>query len=339
MRSLPASLYLVLLSMATFIQCQVKGSNKDKGEVFIPGFFNSVYSDQILDFDLTFEWDSLAAHLDAEEKIPAVLTINNILSDSIEISGRGVTRKKICDFPPLHVNFSSRLRQKYHWGKYKKYKLVTHCNDQQDPGELVLKEFLVYQLYNMLTPHSLRVQLCRVNYDAGHGQSKHYAFIIEDEDEMAERLGGEIIKEKDGPIKQVNKKEYQKLVLFQYMIGNTDWNLTRRHNVRFISLPHDPFAVPVPYDFDYSGLVNAPYASPHSSLPINHVTQRLWQYRGTSEDDFSEVKQLFLVKKDSFIAAINTQVGLGDVLKKEMTDYILSFYREMESDSWPTNSI
>ncbi|MCB0669946.1 MAG: hypothetical protein KDC80_29170 [Saprospiraceae bacterium] len=332
MRSQPTIRYIFLLGCFFYcIHCQTPGRSEEVLQRDDPGFFGSIFSEKMLDFDLTFDWDSLTGHLESEEKVPAILHIGDYIFDSIEISGRGVTRKKICEFPPLHLNFSSKIRDKYHWGKYKKYKLVTHCNAENDPGDLVLREFLVYRLYNILTPFSLRVQLCQVMYKTGRPEIKHYAFIIEDDDEMADRLQSEILKEKDGAVKQIDKREYQKLVMFQYMIGNTDWNLSQRHNIKFLTRADNLFAIPVPYDFDYSGIVNAPYATPYPSLPIKNVRERLWQYRGREDDDFSEIEQIFRDNKTAFISQIDSLDALSEEMRKEMINYLLSFYEELEA--------
>lgn len=310
--------------------CRTEGSAEETKTVYKPGFVNSILSDTIIDIELSFNWDSLLKHRDDETRISAEMKIGSLDFFPLEISSRGVTRKKICDFPPLHIYLPGSVREEYNWGKHKKYKLVTHCNSVDRFDESLLKEFLVYQLYNQLTPYGFEVQLCRVQYLTNSDTSQHLAFLVEDEDEMAERLGGEIMKEKDGAVKQVSKEHYQQLVCFQYMIGNTDWNLARRHNIKFIDQPDNANAIAVPYDFDYSGLVNAPYAVPHPSLPIKQVTERFWQYRGA--DDLTRVFHFFMERKPVLLSLIEKNILLPDPAKREMTEYLLSFYEEWESN-------
>ena len=73
------------------------------------------------------------------------------------------------------------------------------------------------------------------------------------------------------------------VALFEYMIGNTDWAVTVSHNTRLMLSKDDTLSKPyvVPYDFDYSGLVNTYYSIPDEKLEIETVTQRV--YRGYPE--------------------------------------------------------
>jgi hypothetical protein len=295
-----------------------------------PGFFSVVESDSILDIGIVFNMEELMQHREDEGKISAVLEIGNQWSFPARISSRGITRKKICDFPPLHLYLPDSICRKMGWGPYRKYKLVTHCN--LDPGyqEVLFREYLTYQLYHELTPIALRAQLCRIGYQTEADTSLQYAFLLEDDDEMASRVGGNLMKDDAGNISQIHKVQYQNLVMFQYMIGNTDWNLGRRHNMMFVKVDSVPYPMPVPYDFDYSGLVNAPYAVPHPSLPIKNVRERFWQYRGKETDDFKGSIDLFLSKKDDFIQTISQFNLMTDASKQSLIQYIESFYDELE---------
>jgi hypothetical protein len=67
------------------------------------------------------------------------------------------------------------------------------------------------------------------------------------------------------------------VALFEFMIGNTDWFIQNRHNLEFVVVPGHNLLVPIPYDFDYSGLVNAPYAVHHTSLELPSVEIRYYQ--------------------------------------------------------------
>ena len=61
--------------------------------------------------------------------------------------------------------------------------------------------------------------------------------------------------------------------VFQYMVGNTDWSMVRFHNVEVSRTPRGVY-VPVPYDFDWTGLVSTRYARPNEGLGIRSVRQR-----------------------------------------------------------------
>lgn len=320
----------IILCFSLFFTCQSDRPKNRPGKTG-PGFFSAIKVDSILDLTLTFDYDELGRHRDDEKKIDAALKIGNQLSFPVRIGSRGVTRKKICDFPPLHIYLTDSISQRWGWGSYKKYKLVTHCMHADGTEDLLLKEYLAYQLYNLITPTSLRVQLCRVLYKTELDTSRHLAFLIEDDDEMASRINAKLLKENDGDISQINKLHYQNLVMFQYMIGNTDWNLPRRHNMRFVLPENSQHALPVPYDFDYSGLVNAPYAFVHPSLPVKSVRERFWQYRGNASDDFRKTVDLFISKKSDVLKSINDLNLIADSTRQSIITYISSFYEEIES--------
>ncbi len=320
----------IILCVSLFFTCQSDKPNTRPGKT-ASGFFSAIRVDSILDLTLTFDSHELAQHRDDEKRIDAGLKIGNQLSFPVRIASRGVTRKKICDFPPLHIYLTDSICQKWGWGSYKKYKLVTHCMVGDGKEDLLLKEYLAYQLYNLITPVSLRVQLCRVLYQTESDTSRHLAFLIEDDDEMASRRNAKLLKENDGDISQIDKLHYQNLVMFQYMIGNTDWNLTKRHNMRFVQPDSSQYALPVPYDFDYSGLVNAPYAFVHPSLPVKSVRDRFWQYRGNASDDFRKTVDLFISKKSDILKSVNDLNLLADSTRQSIVTYISSFYEEIES--------
>ena len=61
------------------------------------------------------------------------------------------------------------------------------------------------------------------------------------------------------------------------MIGNTDWNLDKSHNIELIRPASGGAPIPVPYDFDWSGLIAPPYARPNQMLGIGSVKQRLFR--------------------------------------------------------------
>ncbi len=63
---------------------------------------------------------------------------------------------------------------------------------------------------------------------------------------------------------EINSLDADRIALFMYMIGNTDWRIKGGHNIKFIKpLTHKILQVtPVPYDFDHSGFINTGYAKP-----------------------------------------------------------------------------
>jgi len=253
---------------------------------------------------------------------------SNVVYD-IKVKPRGVTRKQICDFPPLKIKFSKTDLEANGMDGYKTLKLVTHCKEGEDFEQVLLKEYTAYKMYNVLTEKSFRVQLVKITYEDANQEiepSTHYGFLIENKQELADRIGAEL-KEKDNSIlTQIDANQYRLFTLFQYMIGNTDWNLSKQHNVKLLIENEKISPLPVPYDFDFAGLVNAPYATPYSTLPIENVKQRFFQFKGNRNTDFRSTYDLFNAKKAE-IMCLHTDFNLLDEpVKIEMTNYLKAFF-------------
>ncbi len=126
--------------------------------------------------------------------------------------------------------------------------------------QYLLMEYLVYQMYNQISDHSFRTRLLKITYTDSaqkYEPVEKYGFLIEDEDMMAERLGGEI-----NPLRlhpdATNQSETGPMAIFQYMIGNTDWSIPNQHNVKMLQgASTRPIAIP--YDFDWSGFIAPGY--------------------------------------------------------------------------------
>ncbi|MEM6376866.1 MAG: hypothetical protein AAF705_01560, partial [Bacteroidota bacterium] len=123
---------------------------------------------------------------------------------------------------------------------------------------------------------------------------------------------------------KIPSEDYQRLALFQYMIGNTDWNLHKQHNIKWLRTKDG--AIPVPYDFDYSGLVNAPYAKPHPSLPIDSVRERFLQYRGKDLQALEGMRSEIRQKQATLIQTCEQFKALSAEEKEELLNYLDGFF-------------
>ncbi len=272
----------------------------------------------------------------------AQLKVNNLDGTSdeygVEVKMRGVNRKEVCDFPPLKLKFDQGELKNKNLSDYKTLKLVTHCKEGANFEQLILKEYLAYKLYNSITDKSFQVQLVKIKYvDTKSTQpaEEHYGFIIENKKQMADRLDADLEKKSEEPLKGVDAEQYRLFTLFQYMIGNTDWNLSKQHNIKMLSAGDTHGPIPVPYDFDYSGLVDAPYAKPYPTLPIDDVKERFFQFRGKKGTDLSPIFDLFKAKKRELISLCNDFDLLDEKVKREAINYLDSFYQliEMSKDN------
>jgi hypothetical protein len=198
--------------------------------------------------------------------------------------------KRNCNFPPLRLDVPTGQMEGTVFEGQDKLKLVSPCNDGSDTYQnYVFDEYLAYRVLNTLTPESFRVRLVEITFEDVEGDydtRTKYGFLIEDEDRMAERLRG-TLQEVTQFHPARSFAEYSTLVaLFNYMIANTDWSAVYFHNVKLVRTEEGRYLT-VPYDFDFSGAVNARYAVVDPSLQdrIGRVTQRI--YRGFCRDELT----------------------------------------------------
>lgn len=205
---------------------------------------------------------------------------DGVLPVRVQTRGNFRNDPKNCDFPPLRLNFKKEDVPGTLFHNQDKLKLVTHCQRKAANQENVYKEYLAYRIYHRITPVSFRVRLASLTYrEAASDEGDTYpAFIIEDDERMAARNGAVLY---DGPaVHQLVMDPHlvTTMAVFQYLIGNLDWSVWGRHNMEILVLSDRKTTAPVPYDFDFSGLVNAAYAEPPSQVDVPSVRER--QYRG-----------------------------------------------------------
>ncbi|MCB0585368.1 MAG: hypothetical protein KDD06_08605 [Phaeodactylibacter sp.] len=302
--------------------------------------FDHLFRNDVLEFTLETDLAELIENRRTEDYLPAVFTFKDAKGQEhiqeIKVKPRGKFRRRICNFPPLMLNFSKgTLEKEGYIPEFDKLKLVTHCiDDKFESKEQVMKEYLAYQLYREITGLSYRVQLAKVTYIDSKGSLsniRRYGFVIEDTDEMARRLGGEECEDCRGlSSAELAQRAENQMAVFQYMIGNTDWDLNMIRNVKMVK-PRDGGAViPVPYDFDFAGLVDAPYAIPNSDIGQLTIRQRVFQGRKVSRQLLEDTLRLFLAKKSELMATVDGFRELGRDTRRNIGKYLETFFRDAE---------
>ena len=247
-------------------------------------------SSEVLDITMTGDFRKILNNREGEAKYyPVTLTYadenNNPSSILIKVKTRGHFRRERsnCSFPPLLLSFPVASADSSFFPKASSLKLVMPCRGQ----EFIVHEWLVYQLYNLITPQSFRARLVRVNLSDLKNKkmtSPVYAILLEDEKQMAKRNNMLLVKRKIKP-QQTVAEPFLRTAVFEYLIGNTDWSVEFLQNIKLIAADSLAKPVAVPYDFDLSGIVNSPYAKPAPELELNSVRQR--RYRGYCIKDLS----------------------------------------------------
>ena len=273
---------------------------------------------------------------DERKEHPALLRFSNGTdsgSVKVDLRTRGIFRLKNCSFPPIRLDLPTSKVANTVFAGQDKIKLVTHCRADRLYERNLLKEYALYRVFNVVTDTSFRVRLAHVTYiDTTRADTiVRYAVLVESDREIGQRLGAAVVNQHNVH-DMVTDPFYMTLVaLYQYLIGNTDWSVWGQHNIAVFSdtASHKLFAIP--YDYDFSGAVNAPYASPPEQLPIKTVRERL--YRGYCQPDSILGRALarFRDAKDSIYAAVRAVTQLDERERRAMLSYFDDFFRTVEN--------
>jgi hypothetical protein len=267
----------------------------------------------------------------------------NPLIVPLQARTRGIWRLRMCDFPPLRLNFSGETSKGSIFHKLDKPKLVSYCQDNDSYEQYILQEFQLYRIYQLLTPVSHKARLLRLTYaDSASGKvrAKRYGFVLEEPKAIAARLGGKVVEQTGATAGDLDADQDALLGVFQYLIGNTDFSIAGLHNVELL-FKEDGTVLPIAYDFDFAGAVNARYAVPDSSLRIPNVRRRLFRGYCVDAASYARAFALFTEKKPQIYALYADEIGkLIDVgTVKETLRYFDEFYETISDPRSARRSI
>ncbi len=263
-------------------------------------------------------------------------------SDSLQvgIKGRGNYRMRECYFPPLWIKIKKKDAKNTVFEGNKKLKLVLPCENRESSNDLILKEFLCYKLYEVITSNAFLTRLVHVDItEQRKNKSKTNSvkgIFIEDVDKAAERLHAKALKNVKIVPGALNDTSAARFELFEYLISNTDWSVVYQHNSKLFVQPDNHF-FSIPYDFDMSGVVNAPYAVVSEvggeQLDASHVTERLYRGYCRSVPVMQYVRNEFLSKEQQLMAVPDQLKGdLSDKEIKSIKNYLQEFFDVLKSD-------
>jgi len=306
-------------------------------------------SDDVIRITIRGPVDTIAkAPEESQASYPGELIVSGT-SDAlpIQLAQRGITRRKgdVCQFPPLRVTFNQPPPAGSLFAGQRRLKLVTHCRASEGFQQYVLMEYATYRLYNQLTPMSIRARLAKIDYvDAGGKPiTSRVGFFLEDIDDVARRNG--MREAKMGtriPVTQLSPADSGRVGVFQYMIGNLDWAMQAGppgdnccHNSQLIGASggSSPALVPVPYDWDFSGLVDAPYATAPDSINVTTVRQR--RYRGFCRHN-AEARAAIAdarARQAPLMATFAAVPGMDPRTAKKATAYLGGFFADIATDA------
>jgi hypothetical protein len=249
---------------------------------------------------------------------------------SVNIRTRGHSRRmsSTCTFAPLRIEFPAKADGTVFEG-HKSLKLGTHCRDVDSYEQYVYREYLVYKIFNRVTARSFRARLANATYIDAESKkpvASRAGLFLEDDDDVARRLGGLTTELQGMTFAHVDPETMTTLSLFEYMIGNTDMSLLKLHNIILVRAANG-VAYPVPYDFDYSGLVNARYAIPAKALNLATVRDRLYRGPCLKQDDLTPILASFKAMRDNIMSLYDSIPALEDGYRKDAKNYLDGFFK------------
>ncbi len=251
----------------------------------------------------------------------------------VSLRRRGNNRLKNCYFPPLKVKIKKSDSEHILFEGHKNFKIVLPCLLQNDNNDNIIKEYLAYKFYEIISPYHFKSRLLDIVFEEErNNKTKSHqlkGILVEDDKVVAKRFEGKVYDRAMHPKNQEALSSIRN-ALFQYMIGNTDFSQAYQHNIKVIYINKE--MVPIPYDFDMSGFVNCSYAVVSQiqgeSLAMSSVRER--KYRGFARELslFEQVRQEFIDNRQRLLSVLDDNASFFDDPKEFNTakDYIISFF-------------
>jgi hypothetical protein len=294
-------------------------------------------------FELTLSSDFKALNKDrnpeSKKRYPGELRVTNaagaLVKLPVQLSARGHLRRmaRTCDYVPIRIEFPKTGVGGTVFARQEALKLVVQCAKGSDFEQYLLKEYLAYRLSNVITHKSFRARVAKVNYvDHATGQSTgtRHAMFIEDETDVARRMEGRVVALPRLLFKDVASDTLMPMMMFEYMIGNTDFSIYALHNVRLVQRP-DKSIHPVPYDLDITGLVHPPYAAPDRALMISSVRDRLYRGPCKRPEQVDPHVANFTAKKEILLAMPDSIPGLDKSSRQDTKSYLEDFFSAIKT--------
>jgi hypothetical protein len=315
-----------------------------------PAFAKPLFAaDQPIHIAIQAPLQNLIQNRGSKSIITGTLTDPNGQNLPVSLSLRGITRRSsdICDFPPIRVVFTTPPAATSVFAGQKKLKLVTHCKNSPSFQQYLLLEYSAYKMYNLLTPHSFRVRLANIDYRDASGRPivSRVGYFLEELSEVAHRNGlRETHAPERFPVPDLNPADAGRYAMFEHMISNHDWSMHAGpagkaccHNAELIGALAPGSVVPIPYDFDFSGFVDTPYATPPEELNISSVRQRF--YRGYCVHNAAAAAAAVQMRaaRPQMLAVLSSTLGLDPRTQQKAASFLDQFFTQIATDEGVTN--
>ncbi len=298
-------------------------------------------TDSTLTVTITANFGPLLKQRDSTElqKHPAVFAYagdnGKLVSVPVRLRARGHFRRQArnCDFPPLWLEVKSSDAKQTVLSGLNKMKITTSCRPKNAEYEqYILQEYAVYRAYAALTNASFRTRLLHITYRDTTGKIApvtSWGFFIEDVDDVAIHLHRTALPAQGARFDDLDPAALALLSMFEYFIGNTDWSISGLHNMALLQ-DSSANVVPVAFDFDWTGAVDAPYAFPDKQLKIRSVTDRLYRGNCMTPENFKATVDLFKSKHAAIDAIFADLPQLAPGRLKSMKNFYNDFWKRLD---------
>jgi len=275
---------------------------------------------------------------DSEKRFPGVVQLQidggQTASVPVTLSSRGHARlnARTCEVVPLRLDFLKKDVTGTVLEGQGELKLVTHCRNDRDHDQVILTEYLAYQVFRLFTPRSFRARLVQATYvDSAKKKTTgpRYGMLIEEDGDVARRMEGRVFPLTKRYFRQLDQDSLTLMTLLEYLIGNTDYSIFALHNVKLVQDPRGTI-YPVAYDFDYSGLVNAEYAIADRRLFLTSVRDRLYRGPCRTAEELEPFLATFRARKSEVLGLVDTIPDYKPFARDEARDYLNDFFSLIE---------
>lgn len=335
----PRPVLVLLLLLITLVSAGLE-AQEEADDQKVPKLFSS---EDTLAVTISAPWRDVEKNDDFQGAYPAKVSYRDDAGNTVELEAtverRGVKRQEICDFPPIRIRFDKEVVKGTTFRGQDSLKMVTHCDRASKYDQYYILEMIAYRIYNLLTDYSFRIRPLEVNYvdsERDKDVDTRFAFLIEDDSDVAKRHDLKKIRIPKANPRKLEPTVNSLMSLYQFMIGNVDWASLRGpdpdeccHNIKLIGpepLTDDDFIIPVPYDFDSAGLIDAPYAAPPDGLPIKRVTQRLYRGLCMNNDTLEAARQKIVGQEAAIMALVEGEERLNSSSKGKATRFLEDFF-------------
>jgi len=340
-------LFFLLFTISAWVNSYAQHFYNDSISHHVSPLFND---SDLLNMRLSYSKKNLLTHTNDSTYIQSSFSYQteegSYKTLEISIRARGNYRRLHCYYLPLWFKISNDVSQGTVFEEDKKLKLVLPCLKSSRSNDHVIKEFLAYKIYELVSPYHFETKMVsiKLNEDKDNKLRSHdlIGFFIQDDKKLAALNDGSIIKRNVHPNAQ-DPMSATRNDFFQFMIGNTDYSLAYQHNEKLFII--NKKLIPVPYDFDMSGLVNASYAVvskvQNKTLPISKVSIRLYRGFDREEKVMQAVRQEYLNNEAEIYNIVDQYEPYFQDPKefKEARNYLNGFFKILKDDKKFYNSI